>query len=291
MRAKQSFWGMLGGQLPGAAMADVLVVRIRSAMYDALDAHCEIYHWQFESRIGAAEDVSGLWQLRTDLMHLLSTERGESFATEVIHNIDSLFGAVKPLQSQRRSAPRRISAAPPNEHHPSQGLFSGLRRMVGVAGRRSTDVENTQVMERQEEPNTVIQAHDYAQIAQPVLQASRMELVEALSAHQQWNARLAARVAGTSSEKFDGNVVRRDDQCVLGHWIAGPGEAIFGAMPVFAELRKVHAEFHRNAAGIVRLLEEGKVETARNKLRQGEYLQSFVKVQKLISALYSGGSR
>lgn len=113
-----------------------------------------------------------------------------------------------------------------------------------------------------------------------------LDFLNAIKAHQKWKTRLASYVAGTSSEKLDYHLVCRDDQCILGKWINGPGAQAYGSRPVFSRLKMTHAQFHLSAGAIVQLTDEGKSEQARNELRQGDYTKHSVKVQGLISTLY-----
>jgi hypothetical protein len=112
-----------------------------------------------------------------------------------------------------------------------------------------------------------------------------LNFVEAIAAHQKWKTRLSNYIAGTSTEKLDYRQICRDNQCVLGKWINGPGGDLYGHIPVFSRLKMTHGKFHLAAGQIVQLMDEGKVEQARQALRQ-DYSKHSVKVQGLISTLY-----
>lgn len=112
-----------------------------------------------------------------------------------------------------------------------------------------------------------------------------LNFMDAITAHQKWKTRLSNYLAGTSSEKLDYRQVCRDNQCVLGKWINGPGGELYGHMPVFSQLKMAHGQFHLAAGSIVQLADEGHTEDARVALRQ-DYSKHSVKVQGLISTLY-----
>jgi Chemoreceptor zinc-binding domain len=116
-------------------------------------------------------------------------------------------------------------------------------------------------------------------------EVSGLNFVEAIAAHQKWKARLLSYVEGTSTEKLDYRQICRDNQCVLGKWINGPGGDVYGHIPVFSQLKMVHGQFHLAASLIVQLTDEGNGEQARAALRQ-DYSKQSVKVQGLISSLY-----
>ena len=88
--------------------------------------------------------------------------------------------------------------------------------------------------------------------------ASTKEIDKAIGAHGMWKTRLKTAI---SSGKIDMPVatIRADDQCDFGKWLNGPaiGPALKGS-PGFAEVRKLHAEFHQQAARVAVLASEGK---------------------------------
>lgn len=108
---------------------------------------------------------------------------------------------------------------------------------------------------------------------------------EAVAAHQRWKARLQASIDGTSQETLDPAVVGRDDQCVLGKWIHGQGNATFGSKPVFSDLRLTHADFHRIAGEVLQASQGGRKEEAARMLG-GTFAQTSVRVLGLLAGLF-----
>ncbi len=86
-----------------------------------------------------------------------------------------------------------------------------------------------------------------------------------VDAHSRWTGRLRDYVAD-KGERLDPAVVERDDECALGGWIRGPGQR-YAQDPSFVRLRAAHADFHRCAAKIVRLHDNGDKNEAERLLR------------------------
>ncbi|MDP1975264.1 MAG: CZB domain-containing protein, partial [Alphaproteobacteria bacterium] len=70
---------------------------------------------------------------------------------------------------------------------------------------------------------------------------------------------------------------------ILGQWIYGEGEQ-YKVLAEFDELQKVHADFHKNAAEIVRLIDSNKKEEANLKLgADSKFRQLSLKILTLLS--------
>ena len=93
-----------------------------------------------------------------------------------------------------------------------------------------------------------------------------LDFRKAIDAHLQWKERLRAAVDGNSEEHLDLRQVARDDQCVLGKWIHGPGNASYGDSEQFVSLRGHHADFHVCAAGILAEAQAGRAHEAKLQL-------------------------
>jgi len=98
-----------------------------------------------------------------------------------------------------------------------------------------------------------------------------VDFYAAIQAHVLWRVRLEAYVDGTSSEKLSPDTVGRDDCCALGKWIYGAGGMHYGTHPIFPDLKDVHACFHKAAGEVVRCVDSGNIDKARELLLQGEY--------------------
>jgi Chemoreceptor zinc-binding domain len=80
---------------------------------------------------------------------------------------------------------------------------------------------------------------------------SGLNLAQVLKAHSDWKARLIKIIEGTSDERPDVAVVSQDNQCHLGKWLYSEGKALYGHLPEYESVRKVHAEFHVCAAAVL----------------------------------------
>lgn len=108
----------------------------------------------------------------------------------------------------------------------------------------------------------------------------------AKNAHLSWKYRLRKFLNNESDEKLDVSIVRQDNQCDLGKWIYSEGVA-YAATPAYTELRGIHADFHRNAARILEIFQQGDYAKANELLTMmnGDYHSCSAKCIKAIDAL------
>ncbi len=78
-----------------------------------------------------------------------------------------------------------------------------------------------------------------------------IDLFEAMQGHMVWRKHLRDCIEGRASETLQPQLVGKDDRCVLGQWIHGPGKERFGDQPLFRELAAEHARFHSVASKVV----------------------------------------
>ncbi len=117
-----------------------------------------------------------------------------------------------------------------------------------------------------------------------------LDFADVLIAHQRWKVRLNRCIAGTSDERLDPAIVCRDDHCVLGKWINGPGAEKFGRVPVFSELRTAHTQFHFIAGEVLWAAQNGETGEAQNKL-ETTFSRSSAMVQKHLASLFLAVSK
>jgi len=108
----------------------------------------------------------------------------------------------------------------------------------------------------------------------------------AIDAHMAWKSRLMKVIEGTQTEELDVEVVSRDDQCLLGKWINGPGSRKFGSLREFQELKMDHARFHLSAGDILSCALAGDKEGAETSLRNGGYIRDSERVKLHLARLY-----
>jgi Chemoreceptor zinc-binding domain len=88
----------------------------------------------------------------------------------------------------------------------------------------------------------------------------------ALSAHAAWKQRFYEFMAGAID--LDPQQVEHNNLCVFGKWLEGDGVHQLPSHD-YALVHKLHTQFHRVAATIVRLKQEGYIEEAQAHLRIG----------------------
>ncbi|WP_025916874.1 methyl-accepting chemotaxis protein [Herminiimonas sp. CN] len=104
----------------------------------------------------------------------------------------------------------------------------------------------------------------------------------AIDAHHQWKVKLRRAIA--DQQKLDADAICRDDQCPLGKWIHGPGGALWGRRPLFAELLSKHAEFHRTAGGVAKKINAGQYSDAERLIDSGS---PFAKISTEVATILS----
>ena len=97
-----------------------------------------------------------------------------------------------------------------------------------------------------------------------------MDFDAAMQAHANWKIKLTSYASGISKDKLDAVLTGKDNVCVLGQWLVGEGKAKMGAHARYGELLAAHADFHRQAAALVRLIDSGQANAARVQLEDGK---------------------
>jgi methyl-accepting chemotaxis protein len=92
------------------------------------------------------------------------------------------------------------------------------------------------------------------------------DLDSMIDAHREWKIKL--RDAIDQASRIDVATLERDNCCALGQWIYGDGQRLVGR-PSFVSLVAQHANFHRSAADVGRLINDRKFEQAEDALAPG----------------------
>jgi hypothetical protein len=74
---------------------------------------------------------------------------------------------------------------------------------------------------------------------------------DAITAHVNWKLRIHTLLSGKLPDKLDPSTIEKDNVCELGKWIHSDARSQL-PKPQHGELLAIHAEFHREAARIVR---------------------------------------
>jgi hypothetical protein len=95
------------------------------------------------------------------------------------------------------------------------------------------------------------------------------EITQAIGAHGMWKTRLRCAIDTGKTDTNDTNV-GKDDQCEFGQWLYGPTiDAATKTSGDFREVQKLHAEFHKAAAHVLKIALEGNKAEAEKMLALG----------------------
>lgn len=114
-----------------------------------------------------------------------------------------------------------------------------------------------------------------------------IDIDSAISAHQNWKARLTNVLAGTSTEKLQPELVCLDDRCDLGKWLHGSGKQRMSHLPAFTMLIARHKQFHLEASTVLATAQNGDLASATS-LLNGNYQHTSVQVVTLLQHLKKG---
>ncbi|MCX7631742.1 MAG: ATP-binding protein [Turneriella sp.] len=108
------------------------------------------------------------------------------------------------------------------------------------------------------------------------------QLNAALAAHGEWKFRLSRGIE-QGCPGLDPEKIRADNQCVFGKWLYSEKVEPYRKDPHYEKIRQLHANFHREAAGVVELCLAGKTEDAKQAL-EGRYLEISTQLADAIRA-------
>lgn len=92
------------------------------------------------------------------------------------------------------------------------------------------------------------------------------ELRQAIAAHGQWKQKFRDFMAGTLD--LDPSVVQQNNQCQFGKWLESQGHIALGRMD-YDEIDRLHTEFHKVAAEVIRTKKAGQTQVAEQALATG----------------------
>lgn len=95
-----------------------------------------------------------------------------------------------------------------------------------------------------------------------------LNMRDALNAHVQWTHRLEDIISGKSDEQLEVGTVASDCNCLLGEWIHGYAKQHFGTINEYAELKRLHADFHLSAGQTLNNIQNGETEDAKSALKE-----------------------
>jgi hypothetical protein len=97
-----------------------------------------------------------------------------------------------------------------------------------------------------------------------------VEIDNAILSHTVWKERQRQSVE-SGELSFPVEVIAADNLCAFGKWLYGPSLSPEDKRsPAYAEIKRLHTEFHLMAAQVARHVESGNLSEARKLLRPGE---------------------
>jgi Chemoreceptor zinc-binding domain len=81
-----------------------------------------------------------------------------------------------------------------------------------------------------------------------------MDLDQAIQKHAEW--KLKFRKAISENQTMDVATISKDNCCDLGKWLHGEGKNKFSNLISYQKCLEKHAEFHKEAAKVARLINE-----------------------------------
>ncbi len=94
-----------------------------------------------------------------------------------------------------------------------------------------------------------------------------MDLNGAIAAHAEWKLKLRSAIAAKT--QLDATKIGQDNQCPLGQWLHGEARTKYGALSAYSACLHAHADFHREAGRVARLINEKKYSEAEAVLGAG----------------------
>jgi methyl-accepting chemotaxis protein len=111
-----------------------------------------------------------------------------------------------------------------------------------------------------------------------------MDLQEAITAHSEWKTKLRGAISAQS--RLDVASIARDDGCLLGKCLHGESRPTYGPLASHKACVAKHALFHKEAAKVASVINDGKYPEAQKMLDIGTpYAQASNEVVFAISAL------
>ena len=97
------------------------------------------------------------------------------------------------------------------------------------------------------------------------------EVARAFGSHTLWKTRIE-RAAEAGKSEFQPDDVCKDGLCTFGKWLHDPKlPADVRGSRHYAEVKRLHAEFHQAAGGAIKKAIDGDAAGARRDLEQGAY--------------------
>jgi hypothetical protein len=118
-----------------------------------------------------------------------------------------------------------------------------------------------------------------------------LNMKDALDAHIAWARRLENHLKGNDAAHYEVAEVAADHLCTLGKWIHGAAKREFGHAPEYADLSRVHAEFHIVVGALLNDVDNDAVTNADQALKQVRHKSGEVQLALIRLYAAAGGDR
>lgn len=241
------------------------------ARYPKFGLHKAV-HDQFIERVAAEKDkLKAGFPLDIDIVHFL-----RDWLVNHILRMDKEFGAYEQnlhadLKRARAGFFSRLFGAGATEFDAPAGVTYRLRAWL---------------LGREPEAKQAAVPRAHAEPTAPATHLAGLDLPGAIEVHMRWKSRFQAVIEGRSEERLDPEAVRADDRCALGLWLHGEGRQRFEGRSEYQDVLMWHAEFHRQAAGILAAAEIGDRERAAADLEHGPYMLAAIRLRGSLSRMF-----
>ncbi|MCG8155672.1 PAS domain-containing protein [Brenneria goodwinii] len=242
---------------------------------------------------GAAKEVRGLIEESG-----ARVDEGSQRAAEALNRMQEVtdaVGQVGDMLEQINTAAREQSIGVGQVNDEISGLdtitqqnatmVDDLASAANALNRQVALVHNTIRVFRLTERDTTLAEVDsgelrLAQKSVVINEKGRIDFGQAIANHRQW--RVTLRNAINRKLVLDPKA-GRDDSCVLGAWLNGPGKALQGGTAEYEALVSAHRAFHAEVGAVVDLINRKKMDEAEQKLTNSQPLYDIG--QKLVRAI------
>jgi len=173
-----------------------------------------------------------------------------------ITQINEAIGHMDAITQQNAAMVEQLAAA-------AQSLDDQVQAVQGSMGLFRLKSGDTTVAEI----DAVELRRQAASPAEAVAASDSFKSRDAISAHLQWKTKL--RNAALNGETLDAERISRDDCCPLGQWLYDDHSQQWAHRPAFQNLLNQHAAFHKEAAVVARVINNGQRTQALSMLEGG----------------------
>ena len=93
-------------------------------------------------------------------------------------------------------------------------------------------------------------------------------VMKAIGAHGKWVYHIEEAIK-TGVSEFNLATVKTDNNCEFGKWLYNDATAEFKSLPIYREIKDIHAKFHMEAGRVLALAVNGKKEEAKKGIGLG----------------------